>query len=217
VGYWQSRGFPAVASRAGKCGTMARALHLQTSVGRQARGFTLIEMMIVVVIIGVLASLAIVGYRRLVVSSHVSEATNMVNNIRAAQEAYHSETLQYAGISQSVVNGPFYPTNAPVEKTVTAWGAPCTVCVPGMDWSMLPLHVDGPVMFGYATTAGAANTAPGDTSVTVSGQLLTFPSPSPTDWFIVAATCDLDGRGAPNTHVYSTSWTNQTFVDSPGE
>jgi type IV pilus assembly protein PilA len=174
-------------------------------------------MMIVVIIVGVLATLAIVGYRKLIVSSHVSEATSMVNNIRAAQEAYHSETLQYAGISQSVVTGPFYPSNAPVETLVTAWGAPCTGCVAGMDWSLLPLHVDGPVMFGYATTAGPANTAPGDASVTVNGATLTFPSPSPVDWYIVAATCDLDNSGLPNTHVYSTSWTNQTFVDMAGE
>jgi type IV pilus assembly protein PilA len=175
-------------------------------------------MMIVVVIIGVLASLAIVGYRKLITSSHVSEATNMVQNIRVAQEGYHAETQQYASISLSVATGPYYPSNAPTETLMTAWGAPCTVCVPGMDWSMLPLHVDGPVMFGYATTAGPANTGPGDKSVTVNGQTLSFPQPSTTDWFIVSAMCDLASDGKlPNTNVYTTSWANQVYVDSEGQ
>jgi type IV pilus assembly protein PilA len=195
---------------------MAQALQSRTGMGKQERGFTLVELMIVVLIVGVLASLAVVGYRKLVTSSHVSEATNMVQNIRAAQEGYHDETLQYANISSSVVSGPFYPSNAPTAAQATAWGAPCTGCLAGMDWSVLPLHVDGPVLFGYATTAGPANTSPADASITVNGQVIQFPNPSTVDWFIVSATCDLDNSGAPNTHVYTTSWTNQTFVDSEG-
>jgi type IV pilus assembly protein PilA len=179
------------------------------------RGFTLIEMMIVVVIVGILATLAVVGYRKLITASHVSEATNNVQGIRVAQEGYHSETQTYAPISQSLTS--WYPSSTPVGNTLTAWGGACAGCNAGYDWSMLPLHIDGPVLFGYATVGGAASTTPAPSQVTVNGQVVAFPSPSPTDWFIVAATCDLDNAGTPNTSVYTTSWSNQVFVDAEGQ
>jgi type IV pilus assembly protein PilA len=197
---------------------MAHRLQKPSTVTRRrVRGFTLIELMIVVAIVGVLAVLAVVGYRKLVQASHVSEATGMVQSIRVAQEGYHSETQQYANVSGNLNS--FYPA-APQYQVVTAWGAACTTaCSGGVPWSALPVHVDGPVRFGYATIAGIPGGTAPPASVTVNGQPLTFPQTPATDWYIIAAEGDLDGTPGPanDTNVYGTSWSNQIFVDHEGQ
>ena len=165
--------------------------------------------MIVVAIVGVLAVLAVAGYRKLMTSSHTPEATAMVTSIRQAQEEYHSETQIYANISPSLAA--FYPSATP-GMFKTAWGAACGQCnaAPAPQWSDLPVHVDGPVMFGYATTAGLAGSTPNPTSVTVNGLAVTFPSPSINDWFAVGAQGMPDGVTVIN--VYAESWDNNLFV-----
>jgi type IV pilus assembly protein PilA len=202
---------------------MACALHWRSQVGLRIRrvngsartlqrGFTLIEMMVVVVIVGVLAMLAVVGYRKLVQSSHVTEATNMVQSIRLAQEAYHAETQQYANISSSL--GSWYPQPSPNGRLISAWGGPCTGCKDQTSgWAPLPVHVDGPVLFGYATVGGASGDALPNLP---SGFPITLVLPA-TDWFIVTASCDLDGDPTTNTNVLTTSWSNQVFTFNEGQ
>ncbi len=191
------------------------------SVGRgRSSGFTLIEMMIVIIIIGILAMLAMVGFRKLRQSSHVSEATNMVQNIRVAQESYHSETQQYANISPNFPTGPLANTAAGLYPwqslygQVKGWGAACAGCG---DWSVLPLHVDGPVMFGYATVAGGPTTAFPVTQVFVNGTAMNVTVPGVSDWYGIAAEADLDGNTLTATQVFSFSWNNQVFVSNEGQ
>ncbi|NIM99713.1 MAG: prepilin-type N-terminal cleavage/methylation domain-containing protein [candidate division Zixibacteria bacterium] len=64
---------------------------------RSQKGFTLIELMIVVVIIGILAALAIPRFMRATTKSKQSEAKNILKQIYAMERAYRQEYNTYWG------------------------------------------------------------------------------------------------------------------------
>jgi type IV pilus assembly protein PilA len=193
----------------------------------------LVELGAVVTIVGILAVLAVVGYRKLIASSHNAEATQMVNAIRTAQEAYKAETGTYAAVtgsdtnvlgtsSNTGCNNPtlMYPLASPPAGVITktAWGLTCTSQCPGTaKWDALPVHVDGPVIYGYTTVAGIAGSTPSTVTMYRNGSTynLTFTTAT-TDWFAVAACADTDGDGTYSGYV-STSFSNEIFASNEGE
>ena len=60
------------------------------------KGFTLVELAIVIVIIGVLAAFGVPRFRDSVERSKASEAFNYLSAIRGAQERYHARQGTYA-------------------------------------------------------------------------------------------------------------------------
>jgi len=176
---------------------------------RQRRGFTLVELAIVVVIVGVLAVVAVVGYRRYVQHAKISEAQTVISAIRIAQEDTRAERGSYVNVGAST----YCPAGAGVGTHKFGWTPTCNGGV--ASWEALPVHVDGPVLFGYATvssTPAAPNWAePPETS------WVTWNSPSSnTPWYVVMAKCDLDGDPTNHTMLVGSSLSNAIFSHNEG-
>ena len=62
------------------------------------KGFTLVELAVVIVIIGVLAAFAVPRFRDAVERSKASEAFNFNSAIRASMERFHSKQGTYASV-----------------------------------------------------------------------------------------------------------------------
>jgi type IV pilus assembly protein PilA len=141
------------------------------------RGFTLVELMIVVAIIGVLAALAIYGVRRYLASAKTSEARNQVGAInRSAVAAYEREssaaTLMTAGgtSGQSMHTLCTSTTAVPAAPPANSKYTPKVADYATDAWKCLKFEVSEPQYYAYIyeqssyTTLGStACTAPGTT------------------------------------------------------
>jgi type IV pilus assembly protein PilE len=81
---------------------------------KQQHGFTLIELMIVVAVIGILAAIAIPAYRDYVTRAKITDATSILSNKRVQLEQYFQDNRTYAGVL------PVLPATACTADTTTS-------------------------------------------------------------------------------------------------
>ncbi|MDO6420320.1 type IV pilin protein [Amphritea sp. 2_MG-2023] len=86
-----------------------------------SKGFTLIELMITIAIIGILASIAYPSYMSYIVDGRRTDAQEAMLSFANAMERHKTETMSYIGAADGgadtgVPNGVVFPSQAPVDS-----------------------------------------------------------------------------------------------------
>lgn len=80
---------------------------------KKQSGITLIELMIVVVIIGILATIALPSYRQYIERTRAGDAQSALMSLANAMERYHTQNGTYVGAA--VGTGGIFPAEAPLD------------------------------------------------------------------------------------------------------
>jgi len=152
---------------------------------KRDEGFTLVELMIVVAIIGVLAALAIYGVSRYLKHSKTAEATRNLGSIETGSKNAYQQEFDTSGSG----TGPFVHTFCPTA-TITPAAIPSAAKVKvtsgagtgwnQVGWVCLKFSINEPQFYAYTYT--------GDTTLT--GTAATY---------VAVANGDLDGNGTSST------------------
>jgi type IV pilus assembly protein PilA len=171
---------------------------VEVSVRKSRRGFSLIELMVTVSIIGVLAGLAVYGIGVYLATAKSAEAKNMVGAFsRSAHGAYQraredTEKLAEGGESANSLSQLLCDTANPVPGAVpagrkyqpnTASGFDFNAGNASVGWKCLKFSTNDPIYYQYQYTRDGSPAAPAN------------PGSCSSDCYEAGALGDLDGDG----------------------
>lgn len=128
---------------------------------KREEGFTLVELMIVVAIIGVLAALAIYGVSRYLKHSKTAEATRNLGSIETGSKNQFQQETDTSGLGTGPFVHQFCPVEAPVPATPPKAAKtkldPTTWTTAG--WTCLKFSINEPQFYAYSYTSAGTGTA----------------------------------------------------------
>lgn len=163
--------------------------------------------MVVVTLVGVLATVGIASFRKQVASSKTGEAASVVQAIRAAEEAFRSENQVYLNVSTP---GYWYPSSG-VGAVVTTWDQKSHTDL--TRWQRLGANVTQPVQFGYEVNAGRAGEAL--PALNIDNKSVNLGTPTDA-WYLIQARSDYDKDGI-FCNVLANSFTPELYIEHEGE
>jgi type IV pilus assembly protein PilA len=177
------------------------------------RGITLIELLLTVALVGVLAAMAMVGYRKFIYAAQSAEPKHVIEGIRGAEQAYLAENLVYLGCSATLTD--YYPNRTPNDKKMNfAQPTDPRFVSTTNGWALLNLTTDAPVRFGYAVVAGIGPPMAAPTAMLNPPAMPNLPNSVP--WFSIQAVNDHDGNGIFAVF-FTTSVSSELFSENEQE
>jgi prepilin-type N-terminal cleavage/methylation domain-containing protein len=116
---------------------------------KKESGFTLIELMIVIAIIGILAAIAIPQFSAYRQRSYNSSANADLRNAATAQEAYYVDYMTYTGTASNLVGTYGLYTSSGVSLTVNSANA--------TQYNMTSFHSSGNRTYSIVGPGGSVN------------------------------------------------------------
>jgi len=163
---------------------------------KRSKGFTLIELMIVVAIIAILAAIAIPQYKKFQLKSKTAEAKTNIGAIVTAEEAFASEYDWYVDCNANPA--------AVGKGGKQAWVI--TDPPAGAGWEEIGFQPNGNVYYQYQVVTSHNATAPGGNIVP------TIPNAKGGDDMCVGAIADLDNDGRNGEFGYATNNANAAAI-----